>query len=128
MEAVRPSPVASPPPAGEPPAGQPFAHWLWLYAFSGFVALSLAVQRLHKLRKLKANPIHGQIASVSVGIYKGVPVLDLDYAEDSSAQVDLNLGADETGRIVEVQATGEGDTFSADDLARLCRALREILG
>jgi ribonuclease PH len=82
----------------------------------GFVALSLAVRRLQKQRKLKADPVHGQIASVSVGIYKGVPVLDLDYREDCEAETDMNVVMNDAGAFVEVQGTAEGHAFRRDEL------------
>jgi len=82
----------------------------------GFVALSLAVRRLQKQRKLKADPVHGQIASVSVGIYKGVPVLDLDYREDREAETDMNVVMNDAGAFVEVQGTAEGHAFRRDEL------------
>ena len=82
----------------------------------GFVALSLAVDKLIKSRKIKASPIHGQIASVSVGIYQGVPVLDLDYAEDGSAETDMNVVMNDAGAFVEVQGTAEGHAFRRNEL------------
>ena len=82
----------------------------------GFVALSLAVDKLLKQRKLKANPLHGQIASVSVGIYKGVPVLDLDYREDCDAETDMNVVMNDAGAFVEVQGTAEGHAFRREEL------------
>ena len=82
-------------------------------AISGaYVALRLAVDRLCKERKLKINPVHGQVAAVSVGIFAGIPVLDLDYAEDSQAETDMNIVMNEAGRFVEVQGTAEGHAFS----------------
>jgi ribonuclease PH len=82
----------------------------------GFVALSLAVRLLMKQRRIKANPIHGQIASVSVGIYKGVPVLDLDYKEDCDAETDMNVVMNDAGAFVEVQGTAEGHAFRRQEL------------
>jgi ribonuclease PH len=82
----------------------------------GFVALSLAVRHLMKQRRLKINPIHGQIASVSVGIYKGVPVLDLDYREDCEAETDMNVVMNDAGAYVEVQGTAEGHAFRREEL------------
>jgi ribonuclease PH len=82
----------------------------------GFVALTLAIRRLMKQRKLKANPIHGQIASVSVGIYKGIAVLDLDYPEDCDAETDMNVVMNDAGAFVEVQGTAEGHAFRRDEL------------
>jgi ribonuclease PH len=82
----------------------------------GFVALSLAMAQLCKQKKLKNNPIHGQIASVSVGIYKGVPVLDLDYSEDCDAETDMNVVMNDAGAFVEVQGTAEGHAFRREEL------------
>ncbi len=82
----------------------------------GFVALSLAVADLIKTRQIKSNPIHGQIASVSVGIFEGIPILDLDYAEDSSAETDMNVVMNDAGAFVEIQGTAEGHAFRKDEL------------
>ena len=82
----------------------------------GYVALSLAVRRLMQQKKLKVNPVHGQIASVSVGIYRGVPVLDLDYKEDSDAETDMNVVMNDAGAFVEVQGTAEGHAFRREEL------------
>jgi ribonuclease PH len=81
-----------------------------------FVALSLAVHRLLKQKKLKINPLHGQIASVSVGIYKGAPILDLDYKEDSDAETDMNVVMNDAGAYVEIQGTAEGHAFRREEL------------
>jgi ribonuclease PH len=89
-------------------------------AISGaYVALLIAMQKLCKERKLKTNPVHGQIAAVSVGIYRGVPVLDLDYEEDSQAETDMNVVMNEAGRFVEVQGTAEGHAFTREELDTL---------
>jgi ribonuclease PH len=82
----------------------------------GFVALNLAVMHLMKVRRLKSNPIHGQIASVSVGIYKGSPVLDLDYREDCDAETDMNVVMNDAGAFIEVQGTAEGHAFRRAEL------------
>ena len=82
----------------------------------GFVALAEAIRALIKQGQLKRNPLHGQIAAVSVGIYRGVPVLDLDYAEDSEAETDMNVVANDAGAYVEIQGTAEGHAFRADEL------------
>ena len=81
-----------------------------------YVALRLAVDALMKQRKLKRNPIHGQIASVSVGICGGVPVLDLDYREDCDAETDMNVVMNEAGAYIEVQGTAEGHAYRRDEL------------
>ncbi len=89
-------------------------------AISGaYVALLIAMQKLCKDRQLKTNPVHGQIAAVSVGIYKGVPVLDLDYEEDSQAETDMNVVMNEAGRFVEVQGTAEGPAFTREEFDTL---------
>jgi ribonuclease PH len=85
----------------------------------GFVALSLAVAKMLKKKQLKTNPIHGQIASVSVGIFNGVPVLDLDYAEDSNAETDMNVVMNEAGAYIEIQGTAEGHAFRKEELDAL---------
>ena len=81
-----------------------------------YVALHDAVDYLIKTRKLKKNPLHGQVASVSVGIHNGTPVLDLDYAEDSSAETDMNVVMNDAGSFIEIQGTAEGHAFRADEL------------
>jgi ribonuclease PH len=85
----------------------------------GFVALADAVDTLIKRRAIPASPIHGQVAAVSVGIYRGVPVLDLDYAEDSNAETDMNVVMNSGGAFVEVQGTAEGHAFRRHELDQL---------
>jgi len=85
----------------------------------GFVALADAVDTLIKRRALSANPIHGQVAAVSVGIFRGIAVLDLDYAEDSNAETDMNVVMNSGGAFVEVQGTAEGHAFRRHELDRL---------
>lgn len=81
-----------------------------------YVALVDAVNYLLQKKIIKKNPLHGQIASVSVGIYNGEPVLDLDYTEDSSAETDMNIVMNEAGAYIEVQGTAEGHAFHPDEL------------
>ena len=85
----------------------------------GYVALALAAERLVATRLLARNPIHGQIAAVSVGIVDGVAVLDLDYAEDAAAETDMNVVMNEAGAFVEIQGTAEGHAFQRGELDRL---------
>jgi len=85
----------------------------------GYVAMSLAVRDLLKRNVLKRNPIHGQIAAVSVGIVAGEVVLDLDYAEDSEAETDMNVVMNEAGGLVEVQGTAEGHAFQRRELDQM---------
>ncbi len=82
----------------------------------GYVALTLAIQTLLARKQLKFNPIHGQIAAVSVGICNGVPVLDLDYLEDSSAETDMNVVMNDAGAFIEIQGTAEGHAFRREEL------------
>ncbi len=85
----------------------------------GFVALSQALAGLRKANAIEHNPIIGNVASVSVGIYEGTPVLDLDYAEDSSAETDMNVVMDSQGRFIEIQGTAEGIPFSQQEMDRM---------
>ena len=81
-----------------------------------YVALADAVQKLLDARELKKNPLYGAVAAVSVGIYRGVPVLDLDYAEDSDCDTDMNLVMNDGGGFIELQGTAEGHAFRRDEL------------
>jgi ribonuclease PH len=89
-----------------------------------YVALAIAMQRLAAKGKLKKNPLHGQVAAVSVGIYAGTPVLDLDYAEDSEAETDMNIVMNDAGRFIEVQGTAEGHAFSDDEFSAMLTLAR----
>jgi ribonuclease PH len=80
------------------------------------VALVDALNRTRELGLLKADPMLGMIASVSVGIFEGTAVLDLDYAEDSNAQTDMNVVMNEQGGFIEVQGTAEGTAYSRNEL------------
>ena len=82
----------------------------------GFVALSDAVTTLLGRGELAASPLHGTVASVSVGIVDGVPVVDLDYAEDSGAETDMNVVMNDQGAFIEVQGTAEGHAFRREEL------------
>jgi ribonuclease PH len=85
----------------------------------GFVALALAVAGLRRAGRVLENPLTDSVAAISAGVIDGEPRLDLDYGEDSRAEVDLNLVATGDGRLVEVQGTAEGDPFSRENLSRL---------
>jgi ribonuclease PH len=85
----------------------------------GYVALALAMQRLASGKSVKKNPLHGRVAAVSVGIYRGAPVLDLDYDEDSEAETDMNIVMNEAGRFIEVQGTAEGHAFSEEEFSAM---------
>jgi ribonuclease PH len=85
----------------------------------GYVALALAVDNLLASRELRRNPVHGRVAAVSVGIYDGVPVLDLDYAEDAEAETDMNIVMNGAGSFIEIQGTAEGNAFLRSELDEL---------
>ena len=85
----------------------------------GYVALAEACEHLVRRRQIPANPLHGQVAAVSVGICRGVPVLDLDYDEDSQAETDMNVVMNNGGGFVEVQGTAEGHAFRRHELDAL---------
>jgi ribonuclease PH len=85
----------------------------------GYVALADACSQLVARRAIAASPLHGQIAAISVGIFNGVPVLDLDYAEDSNAETDMNVVMNNGGGFVEIQGTAEGHAFRRHELDAL---------
>jgi ribonuclease PH len=94
-----------------------------------YVALALAMSRMKKA--IPRSPLHGQVAAVSVGIYRGVPVLDLDYPEDSEAETDMNIVMNDAGHFIEVQGTAEGHAFTGDELGTMIelagKGIREII-
>jgi ribonuclease PH len=94
----------------------------------GYVALADACERLVARRSIAATPLHGQVAAVSVGIFGGVPVLDLDYAEDSNAETDMNVVMNSGGGFVEVQGTAEGHAFRRDELDALLNLAANGIG
>ncbi|TAL75905.1 MAG: ribonuclease PH [Rhodanobacter sp.] len=85
----------------------------------GYVALVDAVNTLMQREALKRNPIVGAIAAISVGIYRGHPVLDLDYAEDSNCDTDMNVVMNDGGGFVEIQGTAEGHAFRREEMDQL---------
>ena len=89
-----------------------------------WVALRMAVDGLLSAGKLSADPLTQKVAAVSCGIYRGTPVLDLDYDEDSNADADANFVLLESGNIAEAQATAEGATYDEEALLRLLRLAR----
>jgi ribonuclease PH len=84
-----------------------------------YVALVDAINLLKARNEIKREVIHGAVAAVSVGIYRGVPVLDLDYPEDSDCDTDLNLVMNDGGGFIELQGTAEGHAFRRDELDAL---------
>jgi len=98
-------------------------------AISGaYVALSIAMQKLLIAKTIKKNPLHGHVAAVSVGVYRGAVVLDLDYPEDSEAETDMNIVMNDAGRFIEVQGTAEGHAFSDDELNAMLALARKGIG
>lgn len=81
-----------------------------------YVALADAITYMLGKKIIKTNPIERQIAAISVGVFKGMPVLDLDYPEDSKAETDMNVVMDANGHFIEVQGTAEGAPFSRDEM------------
>lgn len=95
-------------------------------AISGaWLALALAIRDLEKRARLKKSPLYGQVAAVSVGVFKGVPVLDLDYPEDSEAETDMNIVMNDGGRYIEVQGTAEGHAFTPEELESMLALARK---
>lgn len=84
-----------------------------------YVALADACQTLIARGALASSPLHGQVAAISVGICGGMPVLDLDYAEDSQAETDMNVVMKDGGTFVEIQGTAEGHAFRREELDRM---------
>ena len=81
--------------------------------------MSLAIAKLQSAGLLNDNPITGSVAAVSMGVFNGVPLLDLNYLEDKDASVDMNLVMNDRGQFIELQAAGEEATFSDAELAAL---------
>lgn len=93
-----------------------------------YVALVDAVGSLLKKRVIAHSPIHGQVASVSVGICDGRPVLDLDYIEDSTAETDMNVIMNEAGGFIEIQGTAEGHAFRMNELQAMLDLAKTGIG
>ena len=97
----------------------------------GFIALADALRWMHRQKMIDTMPIKDFVAAISVGVYQGVNVLDLNYIEDSKADVDMNVVMVGLGQFVEVQGTGEGGTFSETQMKALLglarRGIKELL-
>ena len=91
----------------------------------GFVALYLAMEKLVARKKLEVNPIREFVAAVSCDIFAGEKILDVDYEEDSHAQVDMNFVLTESGKIVEIQGTAEELPFAEEDFGELMALAKE---
>ena len=84
-----------------------------------YIALVDAVANLKRRNILRKNPVIGAVAAVSVGVYRGVPVLDLDYPEDSACDTDMNVVMNDGGGFIELQGTAEGHAFRREELDAL---------
>ena len=93
-----------------------------------YVALADAIQGLIRAGKLDASPLRDHVAAISVGIYQGQPVLDLDYPEDSACETDMNVVMTGSGRFVEVQGTAEGEPFSEEEMLAMLALARKGIG
>ena len=93
-----------------------------------WVALRRAVNRLLADGALSEDPIRRAVAAVSVGIFQGEPVLDLDYAEDCNADTDMNVVMDDTGGLIEIQGTAEGASFSRAEVDRMLDLAAQGIG
>lgn len=93
----------------------------------GFVALYLAIQKLMAQEVLSENPIREFVAAVSCDIYNGEAIVDVDYVEDSEAQVDMNFVMTESGKIIEIQGTAEGEPFSEEEFDNLRKLAKQAI-
>jgi len=97
----------------------------------GFVALYDAIQNMLNSGELKVDPVNNYIAAISVGIYQNIPVLDLDYAEDCSAETDMNIVMNDQQAFIEIQGTAEQQAFTQDELNSLLslgsKGIKEII-
>jgi len=93
-----------------------------------WVALADAIAYLKATDKVIGEPLKRAIASVSVGIYQGVPVLDLDYPEDSSADTDMNVVMGDDGGIIEIQGTAEAEPFTEEEFAAMLKLAKQGIG
>jgi ribonuclease PH len=93
-----------------------------------YVALADACEGLQSRRLISASPLHGQVAAVSVGIVRGVAMLDLDYSEDSEAETDMNVVMNNGGAFIEVQGTAEGHAFRRHELDALLNLAASGIG
>lgn len=93
----------------------------------GYVALYLAFEKMLKQRQIKQIPLKGHVAAISCGIYAGNAVCDLDYAEDSNADVDANFIMSDNAKIIEIQGTAEGETFSEEEFLYMMKLAKNSI-
>ncbi|MFN8832563.1 MAG: ribonuclease PH, partial [Alphaproteobacteria bacterium] len=94
----------------------------------GYIALSLAINHLLSKNIIKKQPLIGQVAAISCGVISGKPMLDLEYLEDSDAEVDANFIMSSTGDLIEVQATGEKRPFTENEFTQLFTLAKKGIG
>lgn len=92
-----------------------------------YVAMKLAVQKLLRSGRLKNNPLTDAVAAVSIGLKNTELLVDLDYKEDSTADLDMNVVMTQSGKILEIQGTAERQSFSKDDVVRIMEAAEESI-
>ena len=93
----------------------------------GYIALADAIQSMLAKKQLKENPLQRQIASISVGVYEGTPVVDLDYPEDSGCETDMNVVMDSDGGFIEIQGTAEGAPFQPEELNNMLALAKQAI-
>jgi len=93
-----------------------------------YVALADAINGLLERGAIKTNPLLGHVAAISVGVYEGTPVLDLDYPEDCVAETDMNVVMNEAGGFIEIQGTAEGAAFADSELMQMLALARKGIG
>jgi ribonuclease PH len=95
---------------------------------AAYVALALAIRKLVEQKRIREDPLLGQIAAISAGVVRGVPMLDLDYSEDSAADVDCNIVMTDANAFVEIQGTAEGAPFAPATLQEILSLATSGLG
>ncbi|MFO7604641.1 MAG: ribonuclease PH [Gammaproteobacteria bacterium] len=93
----------------------------------GYIALADAIQSMLDKKQIKASPLQRQIASISVGVYQGTPIVDLDYPEDSGCETDMNVVMDSNGGFIEIQGTAEGAPFQTEELNSMLALARQAI-
>ena len=93
----------------------------------GYVALADAINHMLNNKMLDKNPLTHQIASISVGVYKGTPVADLDYPEDCDCETDMNIVMNDKGGFIEIQGTAEGEAYTQDELNAMLKLGKDAI-
>jgi len=93
----------------------------------GYVALADAINHMLENKVIDKNPLKSQIASISVGVYKGTPVADLDYPEDCDCETDMNIVMNDKGGFIEVQGTAEGEAYTQEDLDAMLKLAKDAI-